>query len=164
MAVHNNLAATEKAKTYFDSKIQSVTFKVGQLVWLNEQNFLGRNKKLSPNFTGPHTIIQIFGDNVIELNVRNRRMRVNSCRVKPYHPPSQLHKRLTELGSHSDFVGDAVNPPPFLAGTQPNTPMHQQQQAIPPLPVFIPQQPAAPRPPPLINWGGGGATSHTPSC
>ena len=155
MAVHNNLAATEKAKTYFDSKIQSVTFKVGQLVWLNEQNFLGRNRKLSPNFTGPHTIIQIFGGNVIELNVRNRRMRVNSCRVKPYHPPSQLHKRLIELESHSDFVGDAVNPPPFLPGTQPNAPMPQQQQAIPPLPVFIPQQPAAPRPPPLINWGGG---------
>ena len=92
MAVHNNLQATEKAKTYFDSKITAVKFQIGQLVWLNEQNFLGRNRKLSPNFTGPHTIIQIYGDNVIELNVRNRRMRVNSCRVKAYHPPLNLIK------------------------------------------------------------------------
>jgi hypothetical protein len=48
MAVHNNLEVTEKSKDYFDSKISPTLFAIGQLVWLNEQNFMGRNKKLSP--------------------------------------------------------------------------------------------------------------------
>ena len=97
MAVHNNVEITEKSKENFDSKIAPTSFHVGQLVWLNEHNFLGRNRKLSPNFTGPHTIVQIFGDSVVELRVNNKRMRVNSCRLKPYLPPRQIQFRNTDL-------------------------------------------------------------------
>ena len=39
MAVHNNVAVTEKSKENFDSKLKPVEFKVGQLVWLDERNF-----------------------------------------------------------------------------------------------------------------------------
>ena len=90
MAVHNNVAVTEKSKENFDSKLKPVEFKVGQLVWLDERNFLGRNRKLRANFTGPHVIIDIFNDNVAELKINNKRMRVNFCRIKPYCPPPPL--------------------------------------------------------------------------
>ena len=159
MAVHNNMAVTEKSKEYFDSKITAIKFKVGQYVWLNEHNFLGRNRKLSPNFTGPHQIVQIFNDNVIELSVKGRRMRVNSCRVKPYVAPQQLQARGTVITDDDNFVGDSVNPPSFLLPRpreahldlpQPQPPPEIQQQAQPGLPNFY-------NPPqlPTIVWGGG---------
>ena len=97
MAVHNNIEVTDKSKTNFDSKIAPLKFSVGQLVWLDERNFLGRNKKLSPNFTGPHSILQIFNENVAELNVKNRRMRVNLCRLKPYVAPPLSARKACHL-------------------------------------------------------------------
>ncbi len=56
------------------------------MVWLNETNYLGRNRKLSPNWTGPHLIIKVLEHGVVELLFKNRRLRVNVGRIKPVTP------------------------------------------------------------------------------
>jgi hypothetical protein len=56
------------------------------MVWLNETNYLGRNRKLSPTWTGPHLMLQVFPNGVVELLIKNRRVKVNLGRIKPATP------------------------------------------------------------------------------
>jgi hypothetical protein len=67
MVTHHSIQAFEKSRENFDSLTFPIKYTIGQLVWLNEFNFLGRNKTLSPNWTGPCPILKIFHDSVIEL-------------------------------------------------------------------------------------------------
>ena len=84
-AVENNLTATEKNKSYFDEKAKPHSFASNQLVLLEEYNFLGKNQKLSPKFSGPHIIISLKGTNNAEILMDNRRkVIVNVQRLKPY--------------------------------------------------------------------------------
>ena len=77
MATHHSIEAGEKSRANFDSHTFPIKYTIGQLVWLNEFNFLGRNKKLSPNWTGPFPILKIFHDSVVELKLPRRFIRVN---------------------------------------------------------------------------------------
>ena len=45
MATHHSIQAGEKSRENFDSHTFPIKYTIGQLVWLNEFNFLGRNKK-----------------------------------------------------------------------------------------------------------------------
>ena len=96
MAVHNSVQAGEKSRDNFDSKTFPINYTIGQLVLLNEVNFLGRNRKLSPNWTGPYPILKIF-ESVVELKLPRRFIRVNVSRIKPYVPPVKIEKRCTVL-------------------------------------------------------------------
>jgi hypothetical protein len=40
----------------FNKKALPFNYTLGQLIWVDIQNYLGRNKKLSPNWGGPFTI------------------------------------------------------------------------------------------------------------
>ena len=87
LAIENNFVATEKSKEYFDkvNKAQTHTFALNQLVLLEEYNFLGRNTKLCPKWSGPHTIINLKGSHCVELLLQNsRKTIVNVDRIKPY--------------------------------------------------------------------------------
>ena len=96
MAVHNSVQAGEKSRDNFDAHTFPINYTVGQLVLLNEVNFLGRNRKLSPNWTGPYPILKIF-ESVVELKLPRRFIRVNVSRIKPYVPPVKIEKRCTDL-------------------------------------------------------------------
>ena len=67
MATHHSVQASETSRENFDSHTFPIKYTIGQLVWLNEFNFLGRNRKLSPNCSGPYPIIKVFYDYVVEL-------------------------------------------------------------------------------------------------
>ena len=57
LATENNLLATNETKTSFDKQAKPHSFAINQLVLLEEYNFLGKNPKLSPKWSGPHIIL-----------------------------------------------------------------------------------------------------------
>jgi hypothetical protein len=67
LAVENNLLATDKQKEYFDKQASHHTFHEGQFVLLNEFNFLNKNKKLAPKYSGPFKILHVKGPHNVEL-------------------------------------------------------------------------------------------------
>jgi hypothetical protein len=73
IAVQHSLGATATAEQGYNAKAQPHKFTQGQMVWLNETNYLGRNRKLSPNWTGPHLIIKVLEHGVVELLFKNRK-------------------------------------------------------------------------------------------
>ena len=115
MAEHHSIQASETSRDYFDSHTFPHKFVLGQLVWLNEVNFAGRNRKLSPNWTGPYPIVKIV-DSVVELKLPRRSVRVNVNRVKPYIAPVQIEKRLTDVPHVQIYLANQrqENVPNFL--------------------------------------------------
>jgi hypothetical protein len=87
LATRHNLVASDEMQQQFNRKAAPYHYFVGQLVFLDEQNFLGRNRKLAPKWTGPHTITQEFDNGVVQLRVGSCQLRVNVARIKPYIKP-----------------------------------------------------------------------------
>ena len=54
VASHHSMLASDRSADNFDSHTFPIKYTLGQLVWLNEFNFLGKNRKLSPNWSGPY--------------------------------------------------------------------------------------------------------------
>ncbi len=84
LAVQNNLLATDKQEEYFDRKAKHHMFHE----LLNEFNFLNKNKKLAPKFSGPFKILRVKWLHNVELLLTNgRKIIVNVTRVKQYLSP-----------------------------------------------------------------------------
>ena len=145
MATHHSVQASEKSREHFDAHTFPIKYTIGQLVWLNEHNFLGKNRKLSPNWSGPYPIIKLFWDSVVELKLPRRFIRVNVSRIKPYIAPIQIEKRQSDmpkvqinLEKDSDplvptFANKAVFNAPNLAVQNPNLAVENGPQI--PVPV-----------------------------
>ena len=106
LAIENNFIATEKSKEYFDkaNKAQKHSFVPNQLVLLEEYNFLGRNTKLCPKWSGPHTIINLKGSHCVELLMQNsRKTIVNVDRIKPYFFRDDNSQGLSTPSSHANL-------------------------------------------------------------
>ena len=85
LAIENNLLATDIYKRNFDKTATFREFHPGQWVLLDEFNFLGRNRKLSPKFTGPFKILRLKNGSNVEIVVNNgRKMIVNVSRLRPF--------------------------------------------------------------------------------
>jgi hypothetical protein len=65
MASHYCVQASETSRQHFDSHTFPIKYTNGQLVWLNEFNFLERNRKLSPTWSEPYPIIKIVHGSVV---------------------------------------------------------------------------------------------------
>ena len=116
------------------------------MVWLDERNFLGRNRKLSPNWTGPYIILNTFPTGVVELQLQNRKLRINAGRIKPYVPPVSLHQRMRD--PHTEFATANRHTAPTMRAHAP--PTHRQlarAQQPPPLLHFTPSPITQPRVP-----------------
>jgi hypothetical protein len=109
---------------------------------------LGRNRKISPNWTGPYRILQVFHNGVVELQLPNRKLRTNVARIKPYIAPIQLQERSIDLPPVSDFhrrsLDQTQGDPNILLGD----PTNFLQNLDPPAPFFPPLPPAVNRPRP----------------
>jgi hypothetical protein len=85
IAVSANMLASDKQKSYFDKTATHHEFHEGQFVLLNEFNFLNKNRKLAPKYSGPFKIIRVKGPHNVELLLTNgRKIVVNVARVKRY--------------------------------------------------------------------------------
>jgi hypothetical protein len=89
IAAQHNLAVTGQVEQQYNKTAKVHNFHQGQMVWLNKTNYLGCNRKLSPTKTGPHLVLQVFQIWVIELLIKNRRVKVNVGRIKPATPSLQ---------------------------------------------------------------------------
>ena len=140
IAVQNNLQATEYMQSQFNKKAAPYNYTVGQFIWVDARNYLGRNKKLSPHWDGPFEILRVFENGVVEINYKNnKKVRVNVARIKPYIPPISFEKRETIL-------------PPPPEGNDPRLPPSNETNILRPqlqhLPVQVPEPVLRPYPPP----------------
>ena len=85
LAVENNFQAIDDQKESFDKKADYRVFQPGQMVLLDEFNFLGKNKKLANKFSGPFKILRLKDDRNAEIVVNNgRKIVVNVQRLRPF--------------------------------------------------------------------------------
>ena len=103
LAQQNNQDSTDKFKAAHDRNAEPHPFLRDQLVLLQETNYLGRNAKLSPKWTGPHRIMRLIGDTNVELKLSpsNRKLIAHVNRLKPYNmsPP-----RPTRTEPHAELM------------------------------------------------------------
>ncbi|MGV0986805.1 MAG: RNase H-like domain-containing protein, partial [Limnohabitans sp.] len=86
LASQHAFQASERTETDFNKKAKTFQYKVGQLIWLKEENFLGKNRKLAQKWTGPYQILKIFDFGVVDIEFKNKVYRVNMNRIKPFTP------------------------------------------------------------------------------
>ena len=147
LAAQHNMDATTKAEQDYNKSARPHHFQPGQAVWLNEQNYLGRNRKLAPHWNGPYTIIRVFDQGVVELQLPNRKLRVNVGRIKPYVTPISLHERVVALpGDNSQPFDATLTQAPPCPPTQP--PPQAQAHHSPAMQPLATPPPPAPLPPP----------------
>ena len=83
LARENLIDNKEKSKQYYDTKINTCKYKIGDLVYIkNNLCKVGVNKKLSANFKGPYEIKKINGNNV-QLKIRNKLVTYHVNNTKP---------------------------------------------------------------------------------
>jgi hypothetical protein len=91
IAVAHNLAATDQQKEYFDKRATHHEFHEGQFVLLDDFNFLNKNRKLAPKFSGPFKILRVKSPHNVELLLANGRKDViNVARVELFR---HLHQK-----------------------------------------------------------------------
>ena len=118
LAVQHNLEATDTQKTYFDRSATHHEYQVGQFVLMEDFNFLNKNRKLAPRFSGPFRILRVKGSHNLELLLTNgRKIVVNVARVKPYFSSQSsgdindfLHLTTDEM---TDGAPPSFDPPPL---------------------------------------------------
>lgn len=83
IARENLIDMKEKAKVRYDRTSTSCKYQVGDSVFLkNEATKKGLSKKLSPDFTGPHEIIEVHETPNVTLKVGNKFVKVHTNRLK----------------------------------------------------------------------------------
>jgi len=94
--------AAERMKWYYDKKVQSVPFKVGDKVLLNLKNYQTTERALQPQYKGPFKIIEKLSLVTFQLRIPPR--------YRVLHPVFHASK-LTQY-SESTIHGQKATPPP----------------------------------------------------
>ena len=85
-AIISNQGATAQAQEYHDSKAEPHHYHRDQLVLLQHPNYINRNAKTAPRYTGSHRIEQLKGDTDVSLKLASgRKLTAHVDRLKPYH-------------------------------------------------------------------------------
>jgi hypothetical protein len=141
LAMANNDQVRENYEQKYNKTVIPIVYAIGQEVFLDEHNFLHKNKKLAPKFSGPHIIEKLIGKTNAQLKLKNGRSTiVHLNRIKPFlsqsdklveqnlidkdeqrvdiHPPSpfsedEMDNDDTPLSSHK-FLGHPQNPTPTV--------------------------------------------------
>jgi len=119
LATQHSMQATTRNEKDYNREAKPTTYQEGQLVWLHEENFLNKNKKLAPKWSGPYKIVKVFSFGVVDISYKNKIYRVNVARIKPF---IQGNAPLTEVEQ------------------QQQQPQQQQQMQQNRFPIFFPRQ------------------------
>jgi hypothetical protein len=68
----------------FSGGAQEHQYQVGQQIWLDERNFLSKNRKLAPNWSGPFLITKVRDNGNIRIKLNRKEINVNVNRIKPF--------------------------------------------------------------------------------
>jgi hypothetical protein len=129
LAVHHSLQASARMEQDFNKKARPHNYQIGQMVWLQVMNFLGKNRKLAPTWDGPFQILKIFDFGVVDLACTNRIQRVNMDRIKPYVPPVGLQRRETETDTHQPTVQTKPRSTFYTTPSQPKEQFSQNERS-----------------------------------
>jgi len=148
LAAENNMQATDQMKSYADRAAKPHSYTRDQQVWLNEHQFGGRNRKLSPKWLGPYPILRVLPAGVVDLQLPRRKLRVNISRLKPFVPARPASVLPAPPNIH--LPGPALPRPGLPAASdspavlcRPHPPFPQPRPiALPPPPIVAP--PAGP--------------------
>ncbi len=118
LTVAHNLDATDQQKCYFDKKATHHKFHEGQFVLLNDFNFLNKNCKLAPKFSGLFKILCVKNQHNVELLLANGcKIVVNVARIKPYFS-SANDKNVLHLGPMTDITNGFLTTEAFSDSTK----------------------------------------------
>jgi hypothetical protein len=84
LATKNNMKATSRAEQDHNSKGQEHQYQVGQQIWLDKHNFLSKNRKLAPNWSGTFLITKVRDNDNIRIKLNKKEINVNVNRIKPF--------------------------------------------------------------------------------
>jgi hypothetical protein len=84
LATQQSMKSVTRTESDYNKNATQHSYSVNQLVWLQEQNFLGKNRKIAMHWTGPYKIVKVFEFGVVDIAYKNKIYRVNMNRIKPY--------------------------------------------------------------------------------
>ena len=85
LAVKNNEEVRDNYEQKYNKDIIPIVYVPGQEVFLDEHNFLHKNRKLAPQFSGPHVIEKIIGKTNAQIKLKNGRSTIiHLNRLKPF--------------------------------------------------------------------------------
>ena len=90
VAWKNSVHQHENYQAQYDQKASPHNFQVNQWVLLQQNYFLNKNAKLAEQYEGPFKILQLKGTNNAIIQVRRRKICVNTNCLKPYHGSSSF--------------------------------------------------------------------------
>ena len=93
LALKNLMNSVNKFEHYFNMKAKPHQYCVGQKVWVDEKNFLNKNRKLAPNWTGPHEILKVYENNLVQVKFRNRYLNISMDRIKPFFDENSVSEK-----------------------------------------------------------------------
>ena len=87
------------------------------MVWLDERNFLHKNRKLAANWTGPYAITKVHDNGVVVIQKGAKSIVVNVDRIKPYVSPVKIvqqnsdQNQENEEADQADTANNEADPP-----------------------------------------------------
>jgi hypothetical protein len=129
MATEKNLDATNIQKAYFDKSATHHDYHEGQFVLMEDFNFLNKNRKLAPRFSGPFRILRVKGPHSVELLLTNGR---KIARVKPYFSSQSFNNDANGfLHLETDKVTDEASAAPLTFHPPPLSLAHSRRPSRP---------------------------------
>jgi hypothetical protein len=123
LAVKHNEEVRDNYEQKYNKDIIPVNYSVGQEVFLDEHNFLHKNKKLAPQFSGPHIIEKLIGKTNAQIKLKNGRSTIiHLNRIKPFLsqsdklieiPKETANEQKVTLDIYSDADEENEDVPPL---------------------------------------------------
>jgi hypothetical protein len=115
LAIQAIFDATDKQKEYFDKRATHHVYHEGQFVLMEDFNFLIKNCKLVPQFSGPFHILRVKGPHNVKLLLTNgHKIVVNITRIKPYLSSETSPRNVIQAAPSTLPAGTPTFDPPLL--------------------------------------------------
>jgi len=107
----NTEEKTADYKKHYDKKAEVHKFKVHDMVYYSETDFLGRNRKLSPKWLGPVEIVKLTDTNATIKTKKNKLKILHLLRIKPFHFV-RPNPEFDYMSDDEDFEDEVNKPTP----------------------------------------------------
>ncbi len=86
IALEDSFKAGDSYKAAHDKKVSEHNLQEGDYAYLDNQLFLGKNKKLSQRWIGPYLVKKVINEQNVELQISPKREQIHSAyRLKKIH-------------------------------------------------------------------------------
>ena len=90
IALDNSMEASNKYKAAHDVKATQHGLQEGDFAYLDNQLFLGKNKKFAQRWIGPYLVTKVLNDQNVELQISPRKNQIHSAyRLKKFIDPKK---------------------------------------------------------------------------